>query len=457
MFFTGSSTPVSPPSVCSPSCIRPSHDGAPSSARVLPAIPAIPIATFSSSDTGPNHAKRGSKRRRHTKRVALSDASGDYAKNVHKKRRDAAYERVVQLDVDAAALPVNSSGFGGQRRYPPRDKRDAATLVVEERFLYVKHNGDGSIPLVDCHRRLVMVLGGHPRDSPEWEEMVVRPVARAIEEGARNVKFSMKEKKHKRGFFGALAIGVSYGGEKVCISSGESAVPLILILSTPVIAASPSQREGSCVGSWGIAQFSGSQALLTVCRLPLCTSPTHFHAALFATYNWPMYEEYQQHQAVLHEADSRLRQNFPDSVFSCMTVNTGPISVTEPHADSANKPDGWCSISAFGPFDPTKGGQVVCWDFGVIIELPPGCTAFIPSAICVHSNCPIQEGEQWYSITQYTAGGLFRWVANGFQTEDQFLKRATDAQMAQYWVDREMRWERGLRFFPIIPEEPSRS
>lgn len=163
-----------------------------------------------------------------------------------------------------------------------------------------------------------------------------------------------------------------------------------------------------------------------------------------------MYEEYAAHQEQLHASDPRLRQNFENSVFSCTTVNSGPATVTLPHADSANKPDGWCAISPFGPYNPKLGGQLVCWDLKLIIEFPPGCTTFIPSAIVVHSNCPIQPGERRYSITQYTAGGLFQWVANGFQTEEARLARATAVEKEQYRKDRESRWKRGLRFFPKI-------
>ncbi|KAF4586922.1 hypothetical protein EYR40_010939 [Pleurotus pulmonarius] len=45
--------------------------------------------------------------------------------------------------------------------------------------------------------------------------------------------------------------------------------------------------------------------------------------------------------------------------------------------------------------------------------VPPGATLLIPSALVQHSNLPIQNGERQYSMTQYSAGGLFRWVRNG--------------------------------------------
>lgn len=164
-----------------------------------------------------------------------------------------------------------------------------------------------------------------------------------------------------------------------------------------------------------------------------------------------MYEEYRENQNLLHDSNPRLRRNFNNSVFSCTTVNVGPQTVSLPHADSANKPDGWCNITCFGPFDHRRGGQLICWDLKLIIEFPPGCPVYIPSALVVHSNCPIQPGEKRYSITQYTAGGLFRWIANKFMTEEKFFVGASEEEKEQWWKDRETRWQRGLRFFPVVP------
>ncbi|KAJ7791104.1 hypothetical protein B0H13DRAFT_2394385 [Mycena leptocephala] len=44
-------------------------------------------------------------------------------------------------------------------------------------------------------------------------------------------------------------------------------------------------------------------------------------------------------------------------------------------------------------------------------SFPPGSTLLIPSALVQHSNVPIRAHEQRSSITQYTAGSLFRWYA----------------------------------------------
>ncbi|KAJ7742761.1 hypothetical protein B0H14DRAFT_3607659 [Mycena olivaceomarginata] len=67
------------------------------------------------------------------------------------------------------------------------------------------------------------------------------------------------------------------------------------------------------------------------------------------------------------------------------------------------------------------GGHLVLWDCKLVIEFPPGCTILIPSAAIYHFNIPIGRKEHRYSFTQYTAGGLFRWVEHDFKTEEEYF------------------------------------
>ncbi|KAF9000050.1 hypothetical protein BDZ89DRAFT_969172 [Hymenopellis radicata] len=127
----------------------------------------------------------------------------------------------------------------------------------------------------------------------------------------------------------------------------------------------------------------------------------------FEVHNPTLHREYADNLNSLQEALPHLRRNFKNSPFACMTVNCGPRVVCDDHTDSANKPDGWCAVTPAGRFNSRKGGHLVLWDLKLIIEFPAGCTIFLPSALLRHSNLPIQLGETRYSITQYSAGGLF--------------------------------------------------
>ncbi|KAJ6586761.1 hypothetical protein B0H10DRAFT_1832028, partial [Mycena sp. CBHHK59/15] len=80
-----------------------------------------------------------------------------------------------------------------------------------------------------------------------------------------------------------------------------------------------------------------------------------------------------------------------------------------------------CAITALGIFDYTKCGHLVLWNYKLVLEFPPGTTILIRSTAIYHSNIPITSGERRYSFTQYTAGGLFRWVEHGYKTEEEYL------------------------------------
>jgi hypothetical protein len=86
------------------------------------------------------------------------------------------------------------------------------------------------------------------------------------------------------------------------------------------------------------------------------------------------------------------------------------------------------------------------------VEFPPGSTIFVPSAIVTHSNTPIQPYERRYLFTQYCAGGIFRFIANGFHSDADFLAQAKKEEKERREVERGRRWERGLVMFPKLSE-----
>ena len=77
----------------------------------------------------------------------------------------------------------------------------------------------------------------------------------------------------------------------------------------------------------------------------------------------------------------------------------------------------------------------------LVVEFPSGAFVLLPSAAMRHGNTTIQPGETRTSITQYTAGGLFRWVDQGYRTrevmedEDHDAAGRLDAAQEQRWKD----------------------
>lgn len=156
-----------------------------------------------------------------------------------------------------------------------------------------------------------------------------------------------------------------------------------------------------------------------------CTDPNVIRAAgfansAFACYGPKMYQRYCQYFTGLRERDPSLKWNFPNSVFSTATANTGPAAASYDHLDYANTAAGWCSITSAGTFDPKKGGHLILFDINKVVEFPSGSTVLIPSSVMRHGNTPIreEEGETRVSMTQYAAGALFRWVDNGYIKQD---------------------------------------
>ncbi|KAH9007946.1 hypothetical protein EDB83DRAFT_2323524 [Lactarius deliciosus] len=94
------------------------------------------------------------------------------------------------------------------------------------------------------------------------------------------------------------------------------------------------------------------------------------------------------------------------------------------------------------PYNSKEGGHLVLWDFGLMVEFPPGSIVLIPSALLKHSNTPIQTGKTHFSMIhwQYAAGGIFQWVENGFMSEEEHLANASKEQQRAYQAEQGIRW-----------------
>ncbi|KAJ7779983.1 hypothetical protein B0H16DRAFT_1300216, partial [Mycena metata] len=147
-----------------------------------------------------------------------------------------------------------------------------------------------------------------------------------------------------------------------------------------------------------------------------------------------------------------LRWNFARSVFAACTFNFGPHAITVPHLDFGNLSWGWCAITALGWFDPDVGGHLILWDLKLVIRFPPGSTILLPSAIIRHSNVPVAAHERRYSFTQYTASGLFRWIRNGFRTEEAYESTVTSDEKRARQQENGGRWEKGVAMYSTLED-----
>jgi hypothetical protein len=165
-----------------------------------------------------------------------------------------------------------------------------------------------------------------------------------------------------------------------------------------------------------------------------------------------MHDEYARAMRAIHTDKPSLRRNFPEdvSVQAAITYNFGPHTACRCHTDKKNRGPGECEVSPWGTFDYTEGSHIICWELSLMIEFPPGCTLFLPSALISHSNTTIKKHETRYSVTRYTAAGLFRWEYNHFMSDRAAVAGSSKEELKKRKEDRDARWETSLKLFPKV-------
>ncbi|KAJ7019713.1 hypothetical protein C8F04DRAFT_975332, partial [Mycena alexandri] len=273
-------------------------------------------------------------------------------------------------------------------------------------------------PIVDADRHVIGVYDAGPRD-PKWAADVVAPATALMEEAAAGIYEHVFSGMPRRGDFNSKTIGNSMGGGQ------EAPSPFFHIVLNRIV-------------------LAGLLATQPFQRLAGHTN------TIFQAYAPDLHRYYGTTLERLHTWNKKLKRNFLStiSVFAAATFNFGPATVTLPHLDFANLAWGWCAITAFGHFDPDRGGHLILWDLMLIIRFPPGATIFLPSALLRHSNVAIQQGEKRYSFTQFTSAGIFRFVENGFRSDREVNEGSLSAEEKAARVKTRIdRWAEGLKMY----------
>lgn len=90
-------------------------------------------------------------------------------------------------------------------------------------------------------------------------------------------------------------------------------------------------------------------------------------------------------------------------------------------------------------------------DVEKIVEFPAGSLILIPSATLTHRNLPVQGQETRMSFTLFSAGGLFRFVDNGFQTEKALRQKNPDLY-AKMIEEKKTRWKSGYSLWSKLDD-----
>ncbi|KAF7324229.1 hypothetical protein MSAN_02531900 [Mycena sanguinolenta] len=273
--------------------------------------------------------------------------------------------------------------------------------------------------LLDRNGYVIGVLVSPPAPEEEWSS-VVEHATNAFRSAREKMSFPAAAFQHRRASgegFPAVAAGFAFGVGRqevgnIKASSARNAAAMDELLADP------------SVGRIATSPVSAMQA-------------TCYH----------IFSDYHEVKQVLLAKNPHLRRTFPRSPFAAVTANLGPVSVSPPHTDGNNKADGLCLISALGSFNPDLGGHLVLWDYNMMVRFPPGCSVLIPSAVVTHSNTPIFAGEERFSLIQYSAGALFRWVANGHQSDLDWYASATAEDLIRREEARKTRCATALKKF----------
>ncbi|KAJ7192618.1 hypothetical protein GGX14DRAFT_379917 [Mycena pura] len=327
----------------------------------------------------------------------------------------------IHATLDAFTLPTTHGAYAAKAedsrsKYGHKKRRTLSELIALG-FRVVKWDGIEARPIVDAHDRVIAVLAGRPRD-PTYVQ-AVSDVFNAMLLERKNAHFPGSLNKHRRGSFPALNAGLSYSkGQRVPsrLDGGEYALLLQRLLGDP-----------------------------NVNRMAVYAS------AAFALWAPKVHRYYQEHDDALHRKMPDLGRNFAKSVFSCAAFNFGPKVCTFKHRDILNVPFGWCAVTAMGEFDHRTGGHLVLWDLELVVEFPHAATILLPSATIAHSNIPVGVDEMRGSFTQYTPGGLIRYVDNGFRTEGE-LQEEDPAEYARLLALKATRWDMGISLLSTVEE-----
>ncbi|KAJ6600048.1 hypothetical protein DFH09DRAFT_1070720 [Mycena vulgaris] len=287
-------------------------------------------------------------------------------------------------------------------------------------FHLAKYLGPQGRPIVDQRGKVCAVFGGRPPED-DFMETVHDPAVEAMETARAQCSLADERLLHRRGNWAPLTKGASFGGGQT-----EPGELLNGVINTAVLCC--------LVSNLAFIRFAG------------------FATGVFAAWAPDLFDFYVDYMRLFYSHYPQLRRPFLNGIWSAVTFNLGPQMCARGHRDFANLAYGWCAITALGNFDYTKGGHLILWDCKLIIEFPPGTTILIPSAAIFHSNIPVAEGEHRYSFTQYTAGGLFRWVEHGFKTEEEYLEGLSKRERRE---ERELGKERaseGVGLFSTIAE-----
>ncbi|KAJ7729124.1 hypothetical protein B0H14DRAFT_3169253 [Mycena olivaceomarginata] len=352
-------------------------------------------------------------------------------KAVHQKRMSEAKSSYLEVYHDANGLPHSIPAWIGNRGaeglefvFPDGSpalgvdrgmggklysQEEVDALTGTQGFAYIAWLGLLTIAILDSRRRVIALLGGAPQGAEDWAQVTERASQRMHERIGR-LSVSPEKLNHRRA-------QTPYAPEPGELQQNQANT----VVTDELLADPDIQR----IVGWTNPKYTFTSNI--------CTADDRGPSVIFLLWAPKLYSFYQKAREALESERSFLRWNFVKTI-------------------SQISPGGGAPSPALGWFDPDLGGHLILWDLRLVIRFPPGSTIFIPSALIRHSNVPIRPHEIRSSFTQYTAGGLFRWIRNGFMTNDEYERKASASDKAARAAEAKTRWEQGMDMFSKIDE-----
>ncbi|PPR01535.1 hypothetical protein CVT26_015140 [Gymnopilus dilepis] len=402
-------------------------------------LPAITDAVLPSR-AAKRKAQKKAASRRNAKKKKIRDDGYHPAEGLATKHTEESSE--VTTVFDAQNFGISAKGYIGNRGALKKKTKSSGTYYLDQltgpnsqyKFDLVTGTSSGEKPILDANGLVMGVCIGAPRGDESWEDVHQR-AADVIQNARPNLVFDPKEKTHRRGKFPAVNVGISHGGgqpyPKVLEHSSHNEKVLNGLLEEKAF-----------------ARISG------------------FTTGAFATWAPRLYQYENKYldDLIAHDEELRrtnqhprpedkpLRRNFPNTPWAATAFNFGPQTICYKHIDFGNLAFGWCVITALGNYDYKKGGHLILWDLKLVIEFPPGTSIMIPSCAIAHSNTRIQPGETRFSFTQYSSGGIFRWVDNGYKTVDAYMSDLDAEEKERVLAQLAKQLEHGLSLYSTLDE-----
>lgn len=174
-----------------------------------------------------------------------------------------------------------------------------------------------------------------------------------------------------------------------------------------------------------------------------------FCVASLANYFPDIFLDYENMLQAIEQDDPTLQRLFHNCAFAAAHMNFGPNGTTRLHTDHLNRVRGLCAVYPLGPFDHRRGGQLILWDLKVIVDVPPGNLVLLPSALLLHGNVSLVDGDKRAALVLFSAAGLFRWVHNGMMSDKEFAETAAVDDIAAWRTHRNTLPQFNVEWFPL--------